>query len=149
MLISLKRTGIILSALLLLSCSSAPIIVETPYPVFIPGVHDTIYLAQDTVYAPTDSNAYWEGNVEDSLKNVIGWLKVFYNKKIAELKLNPHTDTLMIPDTLYVDRDRPVQVLVGLLPWWGETLVIIFIAALLALASKKTNLLNLIKGIFK
>lgn len=135
--------------MLLYSCSSTPTIVETPYPVFIPGIHDTIYLAQDTVYAPTDSNAYWEGNVEDSLKNVIGWLKVYYNKRMAELKLNPRIDTFFVADTIRIDKDRPVQVLVGLLPWWGETLVILFTAGLLAFASKKTNILELVKGMFK
>lgn len=143
------RNSFIILMLVLFGCSTAPTIIEVPYPVFIPAIHDTIELVQDTVYLPTDSNAYWGGNVEDSLHNVIGWLKVYYNRQIAELKLNPHTDTLMIPDTIYVDKDRPVQVLVGLLPWWGETLVILFTAGLLAFASKKTNLLELIKGIFK
>ena len=134
--------------LFLIGCST-PTYIYREVPYYVPAIHDTITLLPDTVYAPTDSNAYWEGNVEDSLKNVIGWLKVYYNRQIAELKLNPHTDTLIITDTAYVDKDRPVQVLVGLLPWWGETLVILFIAGLLALTSKKTNIWNLIKGIFK
>ena len=133
--------------LVLFGCSTAPTIIEVPYPVFIPGVHSTIELVQDTVYEPSDSNAYWEGDVQDSLKNVIGWLKVFYNRQIAELKLNPRIDT--VKEKVIEYKDRPVQVLVGLLPWWGETLVILFTAGLLAFASKKTNLLELIKGIFK
>ena len=133
--------------LLLFGCSSTPVIVETPYPVFIPGVHDTIYLSQDTVYAPTDSNAYWEGNVEDSLKNVIGWMKVYYNKKIAELKLNSKVDTIFYPDTLYQDKTKVVQIISGLLPWWGEALLILIGAGLLALINKKTSIINLIKGI--
>lgn len=138
-----------LMVLILLSCSSAPTLVEVPYPVFIPGVHDTIQLVQDTIYVPSDSNAYWEGNVEDSLKNVIGWMKVYYNRKIAELKLNPRIDTVKVKEKVVEYKDRPVQVLVGLLPWWGETLVILFTAGLLAFASKKTNILELVKGIFK
>jgi len=140
---------VLFTVLLLFGCSTAPTIIEKPYPVYLLGIHDTIPLVQDTVYLPSDSNAYWEGNVEDSLKNVIGWLKVFYNRKIAELKLNPKVDTLFYPDTLFQDKTKVVQIISGLLPWWGEALLILIGAGLLALVNKKTNILDLIKGVFK
>ena len=135
--------------LLLTACSTAPTIIYKEVPYYVPAVHDTITLLPDTVYAPTDSNAYWSGNVEDSLNNVIGWLKVYYNKKIAELNLYPRMDTVIITDTLYQDKTKVVQIISGLLPWWGEALLILIGAGLLALVNKKTNILELIKGIFK
>lgn len=135
-------------AALLISCNSAPLIVETPYPVYIPGIHDTIYLQQDTVYKETDSLAYWEGNVEDSLKNIIGWLKVFYNRKIAELKLNPRTDSVIVHDTIpSIPKDNVVQVISGFLDWWGEILLILFGVVLLALQNKNINIFSYLKNL--
>jgi len=134
--------------LLLIGCSSTPTIVEVPYPVFVPAIHDTIELVQDTVYAPSDSNAYWEGGVQDSLKNVIGWLKVFYNRKIAELKLNPHTDTVKVPVKVPVEKDKIIQVISGLLPMWAEAILIVVGIILLVFANKNTTILQALKGLF-
>jgi len=141
------RNSFIILMLVLFGCS-APTIIEVPYPVFIPAIHDTIELAQDTVYAPSDSNAYWEGDVQDSLKNVIGWLKVFYNRQIAELKLNPRTDTIKIHDTIpAIPKENTVQVISGLLDWWGEILLLLFAVILLALQNKNINLLSYLKNL--
>ncbi len=123
--------------LLLFGCSSTPVIVETPYPVFIPGVHDTIYLEQDTIYAPTDSNAYWEGNVEDSLKNAIGWLKVYYNRRIAELKLEAKMDTvyISIENSKYLMitgfLERIITTFFSAMPFYWQILLIILLIAML------------------
>jgi hypothetical protein len=146
-MVKLKKYSFIFLGVLLLYGCSTPTIIEKPYPVYIPGVHDTILLAQDTVYVPSDSNAYWEGNVEDSLKNVIGWLKVYYNKRIAELKLNPKVDTIKVPIEIPVERDKVVQIISGFLPWWGEAILIAIGILLLSFINKKNNLLDLIKGI--
>lgn len=122
---------------ILIGCSSNPIIVEEPYPVYYPGVHDTVYLEQDTVYSVLDSNAYWSGDVEDSLMNVIGWLKVYYNRKIAELKLNSRTDTVMVTDTLQAQPIRIVETVYGLLPEWGQIALMLIASLLLYFTARK------------
>ncbi len=142
------RNSFIILMLVLFGCSTAPTIIEVPYPVFIPAIHDTIELVQDTVYLPSDSNAYWEGDVQDSLKNVIGWLKVFYNRQIAELKLNPRTDSIIIYDTIpAIPKENTVQVISGLLDWWGEILLLLFAVILLALQNKNINLISYLKNL--
>lgn len=122
---------------LLLGCSSTPTIIEKPYPVYLPGIHDTIELKQDTIYLPTDSNAYWEGNVEDSLKNVIGWMKVFYNRKIAELKLNDKMDTVYVPIEqnkymmLTSFLERMITTFFSTMPFYWQILLIFLMIGLL------------------
>jgi hypothetical protein len=123
--------------------------VEVPHLVPVAGVHDTIYLTQDTVYLPSDSNAYWEGNVEDSLKNVIGWLKVYYNRQIAELKLNPRVDTVKVTTEIPVQKDKIIQIISGLLPMWAEIILIAVGILLLAFANKNTTILQALKSLFK
>lgn len=147
-MVKLKKYSLILGVLLLIGCSSTPTIIEKPYPVYFPGSHHTIELVQDTVNSPIDSNAYWEGGVTDSLKKKIGWLKVYYNRKIAELKLHPRTDTIIVRDTVYQKGDKEiVETMIGLLPWWGEAVIILITIVLLYL-NKNTILINLMK-VFK
>lgn len=144
---------IILAVLLLISgCSNTPTIIEKPYPVYVGGVHDTIYLASDTVYSLIDSNAYWSGNVEDSLKNVIGLLKVYYNRKIAELKLNPQIDTIAVHDTIPSKPVSVIETVYGILPTWAQILLMAIVGVLLyftASSQIKTPIIDLIKNIFK
>jgi len=129
--------SLMLVLLLIFGCSSTPTVIEKPYPVYLPGVHDTIPLAQDTVYLPSDSNAYWEGNVEDSLNNVIGWLKVYYNRKIAELKLNPRTDTVIVNDTIPSEPVKIVETVYGILPSWAQIALMLIAGLLLYFSAKK------------
>lgn len=143
----LKNLFSILFVLFIFGCNSTSNIIEKPYPVYIPGVHDTISLKADTVYLPSDSNASWSGNVEDSLHNVIGWLKVFYNRKIAELKLHPKIDTVKVKETITEYKDKPVQIISGLLDWWGEILLILFGVILLAIQNKNIDLLSYLKNL--
>jgi len=129
--------SLMLVLLLIFGCSSTPTVIEKPYPVYLPGIHDTIPLAQDTVYLPSDSNAYWEGNVEDSLNNVIGWLKVYYNRKIAELKLNPRTDTVIVNDTIPSEPVKIVETVYGILPSWAQIALMLITGLLLYFSAKK------------
>jgi hypothetical protein len=128
--------------LLLIGCSSTPTIIEKPYPVYVAGVHDTIPLAQDTIYLPSDSNAYWEGNVEDSLNNVIGWLKVYYNRKMAELKLNDKVDTVYVPIEqskylfLTAFLERMVTTFFSTMPFYWQILLIMLMIGLLFVVYK-------------
>lgn len=143
---------VVVALLLLSGCNGAPTIIEKPYPVYYPGIHDTIYMSQDTVYSPIDSNAYWEGNVEDSLKNVIGWLKVYYNKKIAELKLSSHTDSIIVNDTIPSKPITIVETVYGLLPQWAQLAMMLLCGVLLYFSAKSqttTNLVLLIKNLIK
>ena len=122
--------------LFLIGCST-PTYIYREVPYYVPAIHDTIPLVADTVYAPTDSNAYWEGNVEDSLKNVIGWLKVYYNRRIAEMKLNPKMDTVYvsIENSKYLMitgfLERLITTFFSAMPFYWQILLIILLIAML------------------
>jgi hypothetical protein len=104
---NLKRIIKILYSLLLVvllwlsvGCSSTPVMIErevkVPYEV---QIKDTITL-KDTVinYEPV-----WTGEVVDSLNNVIGTLKVYYKRKLAELSISKK-DTVTKIDTFFVEQ---------------------------------------------
>lgn len=107
-------------ALLLFGCSSAPTIIEREIevPVLVPAVHDTIML-KDTVIV---KDSLWYGEVQDSLGRVIGDLKVFFKRKIAELKLNEKKDTIRVPviDTVNVPANSISTVLDTGFNWWEK-----------------------------
>ena len=106
------------------SCSSTPTYVykEIPYVVETPALVDTITLILDTVYVASDSNASWSGEVKDSLDNVIGSLKVYYNRKIAGLNLYAKTDTFIVKDTIRVPmtKDAIMVSVDTTFNWWEK-----------------------------
>jgi len=114
--------------LLLIGCSGSPQLIEreikVPYEI---AVHDTIFL-QDTVI---NQDTVWSGEVVDSLNNVIGWLKVFYNKKIAELKISKK-DTAAVEIT--AGNSNPLMlVVVKSLSWWEQLILYGGIGAIISL----------------
>lgn len=123
--------------LLLFGCSSSPVIVEkiVEVPVYSPAVRDTIIL-QDTVIA---KDSLWFGEVTDSLGKVIGDLKVYYQKKIAELNLKAKTDTITVTvkDTVKVKEGQVLETISGFLNWWEESIVILVAVLLLAWKAKR------------
>lgn len=148
---SLAFIYFIILVVLLLSygCSSTPTIIEKPYPVYIGGVHDTVYLTQDTVVYDDEM---WYGDIVDSLENTIGWLRVYYNKKIAELKINPRIDTVTIHDTIPSKPISVVETVYGILPTWAQILLMAIVGVLLyftASSQIKTPIIDLIKNILK
>lgn len=114
-------------ALLFIGCSTKPIIIEREIPVLIPALSDTITL-QDTVIL---QDTVWYGDVNDSLGNVIGELKVYYQRKIAELKLNKRVDTVTVIDTIPIPKNKTIEVMSGLLNWWEEGILALVLALLL------------------
>ena len=143
---------ITLVGLLSFGCSSQPTIIEKHYPVYLPGSHHTIELVQDTIHAPVDSNAYWSGDVKDSLKNVIGWLKVYYNKKIAELRLHPRIDSVIVHDTIPSKPNTIIETTYGLLPSWAQITLMLVTGLLLYFSASsqiKTPIIDLLKKLFK
>ena len=134
---------IILGALIFFGCSHIEYITkEVQVPIYIPEKADTITLI-DTV---DGSDVYWFGNIADSLGRVNSELKVYYNKKIAELKQKSRIDTVTVTvtDTVYKDRTSVVEVISGLLPLWAEIVFIAIGLVLLALSNK-----NKLSGLFK
>lgn len=127
----------LLMLLLLFGCSSSPVIVEriVEVPVYSPAVRDTIIL-QDTV---TAKDSLWFGEVKDSLGKVIGDLKVYYQKKIAELNLKAKTDTITVTvkDTVKVKEGQILETISGFLNWWEESIVILVAVLLLAWKAKR------------
>lgn len=116
--------------LLLIGCSGSPRIIEreikVPYEI---AVHDTIIL-RDTVI---NQDTLWSGEVVDSLNNVIGWLKVFYNKRIAELKISKK-DTAVIIDTVYIIKEQSlIPAAVNTLSWWEQLILYGGIGAIISL----------------
>ena len=127
--------------LLLIGCSGSPRIIEreikVPYEI---AVHDTIIL-RDTVI---NQDTLWSGEVVDSLNNVIGWLKVFYNKRIAELKISKK-DTATITDTVFIPQNQNMVPAVGsALTWWEQIVLYggigMIISLLIALRIKRGRL---------
>lgn len=80
--------------LFFIGCSSSVKIVEKQVPVIVetPGRADTIELKKQN----EAEEPLLFGTVEDSLKNQIGELKVFFEKKIALLSLKPRVDTITV-----------------------------------------------------
>lgn len=122
-----KRLGALLGfihffaiVLVLYSCSSTPTILEKEIKIPIETtIHDTVLL-RDTVIS---KDTLWAGEVTDSLNNVIGWLKVFYNKKIAELKISKK-DTAVIIDTVFIPKDKNmIPAVVSSLTWWEQLIL--------------------------
>ena len=116
--------------LLLIGCSGSPRIIEreikVPYEI---AVHDTIFL-QDTVI---NQDTVWSGEIVDSLNNAIGWLKVYYNKKIAELKISKK-DTVAIIDTVCIPQNQNiVPAVVSALTWWEQIILYGGIASIITL----------------
>jgi predicted nuclease of restriction endonuclease-like RecB superfamily len=92
-------------------------------------VHDTVLL-RDTVIS---KDSLWTGEVVDSLNNVIGWLRVYYNKKIAELSISKY-DTLLIHDTLYISKESELlPTIASSLSWWEQIIFYGGIGAIISL----------------
>lgn len=92
--------AMVVLSLVLIGCGSTTRVIErevkVPYEVTI---KDTIAL-KDTVIL---GEGFWYGEVVDSLNNVIGNLKVYYSRKIAELDIKK-IDTVTVKDTIYVEK---------------------------------------------
>lgn len=123
---------ILVSILLIVGCSSTQVIEKiVEVPVYIER-QDTLILKDSTTLIDT----FWYSDIVDSLKGTIGSLKVWYNKRLAELKLRyPDTVRITISDTLFVEKEKPISVISGLLPIWAEV-ILIAIAVLLLWLSK-------------
>lgn len=123
---------------LLIGCSGTNTIYQDiPVYVHTPPIQDTLWL-KDTVYyydnmLPQDS--LWYSDVVDSLNKKIGSVEVYYKKKIARLKLNAKTDTLLIRDTVKVPTNtNPIlPVIVNSLTWWEQTILFGGLGIILAL----------------
>lgn len=128
------KTLFLMMSILLIGCSSIQIVEkEVKVPIYIDRI-DTLLL-KDSI-AVTDT--FWYSDITDSLKGVIGSLKVWYNKKIAELKLK-QSDTvkIIIKDTLTVEKEKPITIISGLLPMWAEIILIAVGVLLLWFTTKK------------
>lgn len=123
---------IMMSTLLFMGCSSIQVIERTvEIPVYIER-QDTLLLKDSISVIDT----FWYSDITDSLKGVIGSLKVWYNRKLAELKIKyPDTVKVTVVDTLTVEKEKPISVISGFLPIWAEA-VLIVIAVLLLWISK-------------
>lgn len=80
----------------MLGCSrTAPSVAAVPFT--MPAIKDSILLRDSVIYKDSVlTDSLWYGEVTDSLGQVIGDLKVFFKKKIAELKLNEKRDTIYV-----------------------------------------------------
>lgn len=118
---------------LLLGCSSsAPTIIEKPVVVTVPEFRDTTIVLRDTVIV---NDSLWYGEVTDSLGKVIGDLKVYFKKKIAELKLNEKRDTIYIKIPVVSD-DKPNSILPvvnSYFEWWEKIILYGGIGSILSL----------------
>lgn len=129
-----SQIATLMSILLIVGCSSTQVIErKVEVPVYIER-QDTLILKDSTTLIDT----FWYSDITDSLKGVIGGLKVWYNKKLAELKLKYRdTVTVTVHDTVTVEREKPIAVISGLLPLWAELILIAVGVVLLWLTSKK------------
>lgn len=128
------RYSLILLSILIIGCSSTKVIEKVvEVPVYIDR-QDTLIL-KDSV---TSVDTFWYSEITDSLKNVIGNLKVWYKKKLAELNIK-QKDTVYITlyDTVKVEREKPISIISGLLPIWAEILLIVVGIVLLYITNKK------------
>lgn len=108
--------------LFLIGCSGTNTIIrEVPIYLEKPALTDTVTLV-DTVIV---GDSVWYGQVNDSLGKVIGDLKVYFKKKIAELKLNATKDTVWYVDTVEVNNaTNPIlPVLNSALSWWEKLIL--------------------------
>lgn len=125
--------------LLLVGCSATEQTTKTEIievPVVVPGLTDTINL-RDTILL---KDTLWYGEVKDSLGKVVGDLKFWYERKIAELRLNKRIDTVKVKivDTLKVKDVRVIETISGMLNWWEEAVLILVAVLLLAWKGKRT-----------
>lgn len=125
----------IILIVLLYGCSGTVIYRDVPVYIHEPEIIDTLWL-KDTVYyydnmLPADS--VWYSDVVDSLNKKIGSVEVYYKKKIARLKLDAKTDTVIYRDTIEVPNNSNsiMPVIVNSLNWW-ESLLFFGGAGLLA-----------------
>ncbi len=124
-------------SILFIGCSSVKIVErQVEVPVYIDR-QDTLLLKDSVSVIDT----FWYSDITDSLKGVIGGLKVWYNKKLAELKLKyPDTVTVIVIDTLRIEKEKPIAIISGLLPAWAEIILIAVGIILLWLTTKKVKL---------
>lgn len=124
--------------LLLVGCSGRETvkteIIEVP--VVTPGINQDLNLI-DTVIV---NDSLWYGEVIDSLNQVIGDLKVYYQTKLAKINIKPRTDTVKVEivDTLRLPGETNVITTIsGFLNWWEEALLILIAVLLLVWKSKR------------
>jgi len=134
-MLKLRLFSIIIVALLIFGCSSAPIIheVEVQVPVLVPAVSDTVMLVDSISVIDT----LWYGKIKDSLDSVIGDILVDCDKKIAAVKIYSRIDTVEVayPDTQWVKTTDPIEnvvlrvigSLMNALPFWQNLIVIVIL----------------------
>lgn len=137
-MVKLRKYSLILGVLLLIGCSSTPLIIEKPIYISVPyQVVDTVKLIGDTI---------WYGGIIND-KDTIGSVAVNPKSKTAVVNIQ---DTIKKIDTIKVEvpieKEKVVQIISGFLPWWGEAILIIIGILLLVFINKKSSLINLIKG---
>jgi len=120
---------------LLLGCSSTPIIIEreVQVPVLVPAVSDTVTLVDSVSVIDT----LWYGKIKDSLDSVIGDILVDCDKKIAAVKIYSRIDTIEVayPDTQWVKTTDPIENIVlrvigslmNALPFWQNLIIIVIL----------------------
>lgn len=114
---------IVIFSLFLIACSSSVKVIEREVPVIVEtsAVSDTVTL-RDTV----DSNDYYLfGVISDSLKNELGNLKVFFEKKMALLSLKPKVDTITVHliDTVRIKETQILPIVTEQLLWYEKLIL--------------------------
>lgn len=89
-MIKVRQLLAISFSVILIGCGSHQVI-EKPVVVTVPEIRDSVIILKDTVFV---QDSVWFGEVKDSLGKVIGDLTVYYQKKIADLKLKERIDTV-------------------------------------------------------
>lgn len=135
--------------LFLIGCSGTNTIIrEVPIYLDRPALRDSIVLRDSVIYKDSVAiDSLWYGEVQDSLGQVIGDLKVYFSKKIAELKLNAKKDIVILKDTVKVPNDtNPIlPVIVNSLAWWEQTIFFggigLILALLIAIRTKRGKII--------
>lgn len=131
--------NIILVSVLLIGCSSAPVIKEriVPVPVKIHPVEEVIEM-RDTTNEAGDSLLY--GSLVDSLNKVIAEITIDLKRKVAELKIPERIDTIYVAvkDTLPGNAaagigNEIIPAVVSVLSWWEQSILYGGIGLIIAL----------------
>jgi hypothetical protein len=116
-----KTLSAVLLLIMLSGCrTAAPVIIEKS--IVIPGIKDTAIILRDTVI---QKDSLWLGEVKDSIGREIGNLKIYFSKKLAELKINERRDTIYVKVPVPAD-DKSGSLLhlvdIGL-EWWEKIIL--------------------------
>lgn len=124
--------GVVLAIIyLFFGCSTAQVLhsqkpTEKPFEILIPAVKDSIVLRDSVIQR--DSlviDSLWYGEVTDSVGKVIGDVKVYFKKKIAELNLNEKHDTIYVEVPVLCDdqSDHLLNLVNSGFEWWEKMIL--------------------------